>query len=266
MAEVFPDSPRVIYERSPLVEVICQVRFPTILRIQTTLPVEFQEAIRERFPLFEQSVGQSIPDLPPEVARMINPLVRPDGGVAYTFAAEDGQERVSLSSSSLSMNTGRYTRWEDFWAAFEVPLKVLVDQYSPAFYVRVGLRYMDAICRSDVGLTDRPWSALLAPHILGELQLPEIEQHVQEVNRQVRWKFPGETGGIFFRHGLGKKQGRDETCYVIDFDLYTDQKVEVADASSVLRSFNRRAGKAFRWCLTEDLHLALGPRHLDGDQ
>jgi uncharacterized protein (TIGR04255 family) len=43
----FPeDSPRVIYGRNPLEQVICQIRFPTILKIDTELPAAFQEQIR----------------------------------------------------------------------------------------------------------------------------------------------------------------------------------------------------------------------------
>ena len=34
------------YARSPLVEVICQLRFPAILSIGANDPVDFQEAIR----------------------------------------------------------------------------------------------------------------------------------------------------------------------------------------------------------------------------
>ena len=36
---------RVKYQEAPLVEVICQLRFPTILSINANEPVEFQEAI-----------------------------------------------------------------------------------------------------------------------------------------------------------------------------------------------------------------------------
>jgi len=52
MALRIPESPRVIYASNPLVDVICQVRFPRILRIDSELPVAFQEAIRDQFPLF----------------------------------------------------------------------------------------------------------------------------------------------------------------------------------------------------------------------
>ena len=43
---------RVRYKNSPLLEVIFQLRFPTILTINANPPVEFQEKIRNEFPYY----------------------------------------------------------------------------------------------------------------------------------------------------------------------------------------------------------------------
>jgi len=56
-AALFPESERVIYEKAPLVQVICQLRFPQILRIESQLPVEFQERIRDAFPILEKTTA-----------------------------------------------------------------------------------------------------------------------------------------------------------------------------------------------------------------
>ena len=49
---LFSDYQRYQYARSPLVEVICQLRFPAILAINTKEPAEFQEAVRRSFPRY----------------------------------------------------------------------------------------------------------------------------------------------------------------------------------------------------------------------
>ena len=49
---LFAKYERCLYQRSPLIEVICQLRFPTILSIGSQEPAEFQEAIRHEFPQF----------------------------------------------------------------------------------------------------------------------------------------------------------------------------------------------------------------------
>ena len=49
---LFAKYERCLYQRSPLIEVICQLRFPTILSIGSQEPAEFQEAIRHEFQQF----------------------------------------------------------------------------------------------------------------------------------------------------------------------------------------------------------------------
>ena len=59
-----PEYERVIYERNPLIQVVCQLRFPTILKIAHQEPVEFQDEIRFQYPLFECDLEQEgLPEL-----------------------------------------------------------------------------------------------------------------------------------------------------------------------------------------------------------
>ena len=51
---LFAPYERYQYARAPLVEVICQLRFPTILSIGAKEPAEFQEAIRKDFRPYSQ--------------------------------------------------------------------------------------------------------------------------------------------------------------------------------------------------------------------
>ena len=43
---MFSNDERVIYAKRQLVEVICQLRFPEILKIEAHEPADFQDAIR----------------------------------------------------------------------------------------------------------------------------------------------------------------------------------------------------------------------------
>ena len=49
---LFAQYERYQYARPPLVEVICQLRFPTILAIGAQEPAAFQEAVRRDFPQY----------------------------------------------------------------------------------------------------------------------------------------------------------------------------------------------------------------------
>ena len=47
---LFSDHPRTHYRNAPAHEVICQLRFPSILTINNVEPADFQEAIRPGSP------------------------------------------------------------------------------------------------------------------------------------------------------------------------------------------------------------------------
>ena len=49
---LFSNRPRTHFPNAPIHEVICQLRFPTILSINNAEPADFQEAIREEFPQY----------------------------------------------------------------------------------------------------------------------------------------------------------------------------------------------------------------------
>src|SRR5258708_12324597 len=51
---LFPESERVIYDKNPLQQVICQLRFPPILRINTEVPVAFQERVKQDYPFYQE--------------------------------------------------------------------------------------------------------------------------------------------------------------------------------------------------------------------
>ncbi len=57
----FPSRQRIIYERNPLDRVICQVRFPPILRIDSEIPAVFQERIRKDFPEYNEKEEVILP-------------------------------------------------------------------------------------------------------------------------------------------------------------------------------------------------------------
>lgn len=44
-------SQRVIYENNPLIEVIIQYRFPKILALNSKDPIEFQDRIKDEYPI-----------------------------------------------------------------------------------------------------------------------------------------------------------------------------------------------------------------------
>lgn len=259
---LFPEAPRVIYDRSPLNEVICQLRFPAILRIDTQLPAEFQEAIRGTFPHYEKTQAAGLQQIPQQVMEMMG---APFAAVTHQFGSGDGSSRITLTKDSLALSAGSYERWEIFSTHLKQAVGALVTHYAPSFYTRIGLRYSNVIRRSALKLQGCPWSKLIRPEILAEMGLPQWEDRVEDARRAVRVRMLDDVGSIFFQHGLAQVQGQEEICYLLDFDFYTDKKTELGDAGPTIERFHQRSGRAFRWCITDFLHDAMGPRQLDHD-
>ena len=254
--DLFPETPREHYRKAPLVQVICQLRFPKLLRIDSSPPADFQERVRGQFPLMQK--GSPVPfDLPPEIAQMVQ---QHGGSGTYQFMTEDKNYTIGLNSESISLTALKYARWEQFLEHLTPALEALIELYRPSFFSRIGLRYQDAIVRSDLGLNQVPWSELLRRELLAELAIPQFEKNLDAVaNRVVRIRNPDSTGSILLRHGLAQVEGKQDLSYVIDWDFFTETKTEVQNAVGTLVHFNKLVGRAFRWCITERLRAALQP-------
>lgn len=253
----FPEYQRVIYEKNPLEVVICQVRFPPVLKIDSELPAAFQEAVRADYPLFrEASAVAPAADLPSEISKFLGAMLLSPGR-AYGFASEDGAWEVTLTRESLALTCKKYSRWEEFRTHLELPLESLRKQYNPAFFARVGLRYRDVIRKSLLGLKDVAWGELLNSEIAGEFR-STVANFIENAAHQLILTLPREQARVTIQYGLAPVS--EEVCYVFDSDFSTSERTEINDAVPILNNFNRQAGRLFRWCIAERLHNAMGPR------
>ena len=256
----FPDSRRVIYENNPLEEVICQLRFPSILRISSEAPAAFQERIRREYPILRENQASPLaPELPPEIAKLM--ALEVTSTTSYDFISADELWTVGLTRDSLSLSTRSYERWEEFREHLREPLDSFVEEYSPAFYTRIGLRYKDVIRRSTLGLEGVDWSELLKPHIAGALSSPDVADAIDNSVNQLVVRLENN-GRVRLHHGLAKHKPTKEPCYVIDSDFYTEQRTETKNAIETLDYFNRLSGRLFQWCIADRLHEAMRPRNI----
>jgi len=252
----FPESPRVIYRQNPLEEVICQLKFPPILKIDAEPPSVFQDAIRGEYP-FLQEVPAFALTLPAELASMIPGLA---GAKSYLFESSDHVWKVTLNREFLSFSTTKYSRWEEFRERLLALIAHLQRIYEPPFFVRVGLRYRDTVKRSALNLQDVDWSELLQPWILGELSDPQVAPHVQQAFRDVLLSLELNGAQLRLRHGTVRAPAQEESTYAIDGDFFKDGPTETNHAVELLNGLNREAGNLFRWCITDRLHERLDPQ------
>jgi uncharacterized protein (TIGR04255 family) len=259
-----PESERVIYKYNPLIEVVCQLRFPTILRIAHQQPVDFQDNIRFEYPIFE--VSQNF-QLPPDFSNIIqqvgSPLINEP---TYIFKSEDLNWQLSINKESITLVTTNYERYEQFSSRFKKAVEVFANIYNPSFYSRIGLRYRDLIVRSKLNIQDKEWSKLISEHLASELHNPAIADSITVFMKNLQ--LDTGLGQVAFNHGIVKvrdtEKGIDESAYLLDADFFTERKIgESQDVWNILNQFNHSARNLFRWSITSDLHAAMHPQPLN---
>jgi uncharacterized protein (TIGR04255 family) len=256
-----PDSVRIIYARNPLDAVICQFRFPAILKISSGPPVDFQEKLRKHYPLFREIPPIDIATgMPAELVAVIGNILPNQGSKAYEFASQDNKLVVTLSQESLALTCRNYVMWEDFRAALLSALHPLLEIYEPPFFTRIGLRYRDVIVRSRLHLEGVSWGELLSPELANEFH-SRIANSIESTGHQLVIKLQGETAKVTLQHGLGSIAA--EVCYIIDMDFYVNERTGADNVAGTLDYFNRQAGRLFRWCIADRLHRAMEPKAVD---
>jgi uncharacterized protein (TIGR04255 family) len=260
----FPETPRVVYQNNPLEEVVCQLRFPEILQISTVDPAGFQNMIRDRYPLYARQEEAGLPKgLPKVVADIFThiPLPKPGEDIVHKFLVEDSSRFISLARGFLAVTERNYTRWESFSEEVARAMDALEQEYRPAFYSRIGLRYVDVISRTRLGLEGEPWGSLVNPPVAGILAEEDFRPRVRETRSEVLLELDDNVvpeGFAKLRHGLVNPEDGDE-AYLFDVDFFTVGRSASSDVAGILSRFNRLAGNLFRWAITPKLAEALGP-------
>lgn len=262
----FPHTPRESYDKNPIEEVICQVRFPAILEISARPPADFQNLVRQDYPMFEGGrPGTGIPGVPPEISKFMENLPGTNPPVPeYRFSTPGKDKTIAFSQEFLAFTSTTYDRWENFREGFRSAEATFKEIYGPAFYSRIGLRYQDVVDRGELGLETYPWGKLFNPEFAGFLGTDSIGEAVEETRTQVLLRVSEGAGLVRIQHGFAKSASDDHIVYSIDADFFTNDRTEIDHGGQRLDIFNRCAGYFFRWAISDTLRHALGPTDLVG--
>ena len=226
---MFSDRERYRYRKAQLVEVICQLRFPTILSISAREPADFQEAIRREFPQYKRLQEQT----QPKVSGAPGSLRVEEGDriTNYQFLSADGKWKVNLTNSFIALATPRYTNWEDFAAKLDKVLAGFIPLYKPAYFERVGLRFINAFSRKALGLEGTPFRELFQPGYLGLLGEDDVQETAfARAGQDIEMKLPGgcsckmHAGPGLLQRGKVKDE---EVKFILDIDVFMSGNVPI---------------------------------------
>lgn len=260
---MFSNEPRYILKNNQLGEVICQFRFPEILIINTETPAQFQDMIRNTFPLYVLKKENSGPQIRNNQGLL--QIETPPSTNNHQFSSSDNKWRVNLTSNFISLSCSEYTRWEQFANYFDIILSAFITVYSPAFFSRIGLRYLNFISRSSLNISDIPFNQLIAPQYLGILSDENIsEQATNRSTVDAQVNLPdGSTLKIHAGPGIVKNGSvNNEVKFIFDQDLFISNKIALQNSTAALTTLHNNAYSVFRSAITEVLFDAMDPQSM----
>lgn len=262
---LFDDNSRWTYANCQLKEVICQLRFPTILSINEKAPADFQDAIRDAFPSYSlrkeqpapKLTGLGTPNARLEQAQPVN---------NHAFVSSTGIWKINLTQNFIAISTLRYNTWEDLAQRLDRPLAEFIRIYQPAWFERIGLRYLNAFSRKALDLEGTPWRDLVDPAYLGVLSDPAVDE-ASITKSSVDTELNFSDGSHLKLHagpGLLKHQGQNdaEVKFIFDIDCSAAGQLSGNMVPEKLSQLHGHASRTFRGAMTDALHTAMGANPL----
>lgn len=263
MCRLLSNEERCKYQNSQLMDVVCQLRFPTILSITASEPAQFQEAIRMEYPRYAAQKERPAPKV--TGLGTDHPTLEQQPPVTnFCFVSDNGKWRVNLTNRFIALSTQDYRDWEDFAARLDRILAAFISCYQPFYFERIGLRYINAFSRENLGLADVPWSELIEPPYLGVLAEGDVpEQAVAKSAMDVEMALPHgcrlklHAGpGMLRRNGQAEKQTR----FIFDMDLSMTGQMTGVQIAGALSTLHSNSTSVFRGAISPRLHEAMEPQ------
>lgn len=260
-----PDMPRVIFERSPLMLAVCQVRFSPILSVTDSAYVApFQRAIQKDYPILQSKetveVEVSLESDTPKMRRSSQ----------WQFSDTEENWFIVLAQDFLTLEARRYEYFEDFLQRLRKALTALIECLQSSIGSRIGLRYINEIRDPKM-----PWASVINRELLGPLAVAEIGDYAALAVQELRLRFP-DNESVTIRHGLmpGKstvQSSRGEQLdtgpfYLLDFDVFRtfttpdSLPMDSEDICQHIAQYHCAIDRLFRWSVTEEFSKSLGVR------
>lgn len=252
MTMKFPSKPEIRLRKAPLDEVICQIKFPSILSISKGMPIEFQEAVRARFP--ELRVEQGVFVQFPDIASSEKPAVD-TAPKNFRFLTSDGKSYIALAPDFVALSVKHYTHWGDFQSDLQTATQALLSIYQPSYATRIGVRFINRFTLKSTGCKKlSEMFGLFRPELTCLLRTQAWTEPIEMLSQII---LKDEQRKFALRSGFGKDQ--NEPFFILDFDYYEERQLPLEKLTQRIDRFHSRIYDAFRWCLLDDSLTRFGP-------
>jgi uncharacterized protein (TIGR04255 family) len=238
--------------RAPLVRVLCQIRFPAVLSVESQeFVAPFQEELRSSYPVLRQEQTEGF---------MLGPsgFVPSKAQTAWRFHDLSDAWRLSLTSTFVALETSKYTSRAEFMERLGAVVAAAERHIKPTVADRIGIRYLDRLDASALGRLPE----LVRPELVG-INAGELSEHIrQSVTESV---FLSDSAQMLARWGqLAEKTTMDPEfmppldtpSWILDVDMSSkpgdNTPFTVADVLPKARGYAERIYAFFRWCIKDE--------------
>src|SRR5262249_49156853 len=124
-----PTVAPVRYTRNFITTAVCELRFPTLMELETKPPRAFQAKIRKKYPSYE-----------PQIVEQVGAPSGLNREQHYLFRSKDHHWTVTVKSASIAVETSKYVDFEDFFVRFSEVIGHAREMIDSDFFTRVGFR------------------------------------------------------------------------------------------------------------------------------
>lgn len=246
-----PGPAEVHLSRAPLVNVLCQIRFPAIASLERKeFVAPFQEAVRHQYPTLVLDQG-------------IELSFTPQGGgfshkVIWRMIDKSETWRVSVGDNFLSLETKAYPGRTRFLDALTYLVEKMQATVQPDQVERIGLRYINRLVFTDWNHLSR----LVQPGVLGIVQ-STLSGHLKSTVSESRFRISQDTT-VNGKWGLLPENesydptvlpGISQTSWILDIDGVSDSRVDF-HPDAIMPVVNHLADtdyRLFRFAVTDTL-------------
>jgi uncharacterized protein (TIGR04255 family) len=256
-----PPAPPFHLQNHQLAQVLCQIRFSTVLRInQDDAVIAFQEAIRQTYPRYAKQQAMAMLITPQGVQQQPAPAAQ------HRFDDSDGIFTAILTPDFVALETSRYADIDDFVSRVVALAETVEEHYAPAEIQRVGLRFINELRLTSADPKAEMREAV-TPALLGASGADELVGAV--TGAQQILELSGDDSRMLVRHGLhlqggttvdplGQPQQSNPRLappfYLMDIDAFAERSVRysIDGIETTVREFNDDIRSFFAWGVREE--------------
>ena len=240
MSPVFATVARERLVNPPLELVVAQLRFPYILDLADARPpASFHKRIRAEYPVASPRpmAGFGVGPTSPIVTTMV-------------WAFEDAAQEwtVSLTPTFVSLETKRYSTFENFVTRFVALVEAVRTEYGVSIRDRLGLRFVNHFAQQLQPEMPDGWLRKIRPELV---PLNPLRTLAESVHTTCDTRLATDNYILAVKTVVtdGHFPGASVDELILDIDCYTDQRSDLNRVDDVLKSFRQVTYQMFRWAI-----------------